>query len=388
MKNNVILNQNEFRILAILQFWLLCSPSIAAQFLHTDSIGYIPLFLSFAFILHLLKKKECRKIISNPIICWWSVLMIYHMIHNYIIGIPDENHWRIAFLKETILIYFIALMYIYDTSKTIWSILISYIFTLIIAYLHPSNESDRFSSVILYITQLGQLCGLACLMISILFHLNYKAKWILLLYIFPIVIMLLTQSRNGMLMVAFAYFSLFISKINLKNFPKILIMIFLIYLAYDTFEESKFFQRFVETGDNEIMYATNTFLDDIFGERVIYYVLGYMNFQDHPIFGIGLLNFSNYNNFEYPIHAEFWTHVVEGGIIGGVLFICFYYYMFKQLFKGIKHSDTLQRQHLINLLAFVALGFTARIFHIPMFFPIYGLILGFIIKRKKYENSI
>jgi hypothetical protein len=388
MKNNIVLSRNEFRILAVLQFWLLCSPAIAIQFLHIDATGYIPIILSFIFIFYTFTRTECRKIITNPIICWWSVLMIYHMIHNYILGIPDENHWRLDFLKEILLMYFIALMYISDTKKTIWSILISYIYILFVAYLHPSNEFDRFSSEIIYVTQLGQLCGLACLMISILFYLNNKSKWILLLYIFPIAIMLLTQSRNGMLLVVFAYISLFISKINIRNFPKILLMILLIYFAYDTFKGTEFFQRFVSTGDNEIMYATNTFLDDIFGERVIYYALGYLNFQDHPIFGIGLLNFLHYNNFEYPIHAEFWTHFVEGGVIGGLLFICFYYYMFKNLFKGIKHSDTLQRQHLINLFAFVALGFTARIFHIPMFFPVYGLILGFIIKKNKYENCI
>src|SRR5690606_29251954 len=94
-------------------------------------------------------------------------------------------------------------------------------------------------------------------------------------------------------------------------------------------------------------YATGTFWDILLGERVTYYVVGFDNFQDSPLTGIGLLNYLNFNKTsDFIMHSEYMTHLTEGGIFGFLLYLAFICYVMKLFIKNkfIMRYDTVTRK--------------------------------------------
>lgn len=129
-------------------------------------------------------------------------------------------------------------------------------------------------------------------------------------------------------------------------------------------------------------YETGTIFDLILGERIMYYVIGFEILPDNLIFGIGLWNFMKYNIFEMPFHSEYMVHLVEGGIIGFTLYIIFIGRIVK-LFIAARHRDAIYYQLLICFLCLMANSITARIFPYNHFFPVFGLIIGYLESQKK-----
>ena len=167
--------------------------------------------------------------------------------------------------------------------------------------------------------------------------------------------------------------------INLKLWH-IIIYVVLAIIGYNYLTTTDLFMRATESSV-EGVWETGTFLDYIFGDRALYYVMGYMNFLDSPINGIGIYNFMDYNKFTFPLHGEFISHWVEGGLIGALLYISFVYHYIKYL----KRDYSIYNIHLnVMIFAFatiIILGFTTREYPFIFFFVVYGIILGFINER-------
>lgn len=386
MKQNKVLNV----YLSILLFFLVCYRALY-QYIHIDGDGRFVTSISVLSVIYLgvFKNTLKREVLSFPVVIW-GVLMLYHIVNAFANGTYEPRYNQIIVsLQELCVMAIIAFLFAKNKKMMFVSLILSLFFYLYVAKVFCSTDDEatggRLSGFI-YTTQLGQLSGFTCIVISLFMFYLKKPPIYLLLYIFPCVILLLTQSRNGLWPVAFSVLILLypqLVKIKLKN------LIFygvVIYVVISYFQTTTFFERIMGSKDAYAasgLFYTGTILDDIFADRAIYYFLGYFNFMDHPLFGIGLFNFANYNHFEYMLHSEVLVHVVEGGIVGLFLYLCFIGYYFKNLLKRYLIRDIERNCLLLSFLPLFIISFTARIYQYPFFFIIYGLLTGYILQTKK-----
>jgi hypothetical protein len=284
-------------------------------------------------------------------------------------------------LKSLVLMIFVSYLYNVNRNALYKCLIISTTYYLLLAYIFSDTEKyeGRLSGFI-YTTQLGQLSGVACLIISMFIF--YKRKihlsW---LYIFPIFIMLLAGARNGLMMVAFAMACLSIPYFQ-NNKKNLFFCIVLIVGFYYVIQDSNILERLKSVND-EATFTTGTIWDSILGERVYYYVYGYKNFTDNPLTGIGLLNFMDYNLYRYPIHSEIMTHMAEGGIIGLILYLWFKLWYIRKFFYRCTKKTFFLHQCIVVFIALAILGLSARIYQYSFFFLLYGIINGEIIRLSK-----
>jgi len=89
----------------------------------------------------------------------------------------------------------------------------------------------------------------------------------------------------------------------------------------------------------------------IFGERAIYFVLGYEVFEENPIFGIGYGNYSIYTDSGFRNHVEYIAQLSEGGLIGFLLYLCFLITLAIPVLKARKEN----RKFMIVKLTFLSI---------------------------------
>lgn len=386
MKQNKIVNV----YLSILLFLLVCYRALY-QYIHIDGDGRIITSVSVLSVIYLgvIKNTLKREVLSFPVVIW-GVLMLYQIVNAFVRGTYEPRYNQIIVsLQELCIMTIVAFLFGKNKRVLFVSLILSLFFYLYVAKVFCSTDDEatggRLSGFI-YTTQLGQLSGFTCIVISLFVFYLKKPPIYLLLYIFPFVILLLTQSRNGLWPVVFSILILLYSQLVKFKLKNLIFYGILIYVAVEYFQSTTFFERIMGANDSYAssgLFYTGTILDDIFADRAIYYFLGYFNFMDHPLFGIGLFNFANYNHFEYMLHSEVLVHVVEGGVIGTILYFSFIGYYFKNLFKHYLMRDIERNCLLLSFLPLFIISFTARIYQYPFFFIIYGLLTGYILQTKK-----
>lgn len=359
------------------------------QYIHIDGNGRFVTLVTICTLIFMSKKLEFRKILLSPPIVLWGGLMTFHLYNVYIqnidisiFGIPN-----IAIL-EIGLMSLVAFLYKNNPNRTLAVLIIGYLFFCITAnfFCEIEENSNRLTGFI-YTTQLGQLCGIACMFISMYITLTKRSVVYYFLYAIPLFVMFLAGSRNGLFMVAFAFLILFVFYLKNKKFVYLALFVVCLYASWSYLETTALFER-IATHETAVMFKTDTPLDFFFGDRAIYYFLGYLNFLDNPIFGIGLLNFADYNHFAYPLHTEPFTHLVEGGIIAFTLYVSFLGYFIKSIKKQWHTKQDSIIIISIMILGLFFIGLTAREYQYVFFFPVYGLALGVIEKNKTTYGNI
>jgi len=373
-------------IFCILIFLLLCSYA-NYQITKFDGQGYVALMISMYFIVKYYKVANLKRYIYNPPIVIWGILMGYQFINAVTKNsthLQEQSIVSSSLLSLTLMIL-VSYLYNADRNSLFKCLIISTTYYLFIGYIFGDTEKydDRLSGFI-YTTQLGQLSGVACLIISMFIF--YKQKIHLFwLYLFPIFVMLLAGARNGFMMVAFAMICLAVP-FFFKNKRTLFGIIILVVGLYYAIQDSNVWER-LETVNEGAVYTTNTIWDSILGDRVYYYVIGYQNFIDNPLTGIGLLNFMDYNWYKYPIHSEIMTHMAEGGLIGLVLYLWFKMWYIRKFFRLCTNSTLILHQCIVAFVTLAVLGLSARIYQYPFFFLLYGIINGEIIRLSKYKKT-
>lgn len=364
-----------------LLIFLLVTHDANYQLTRVDGYGRFEIILSALSFMYLYRRCNLKQFVTAPLVTW-MVLMIYHRINAYFCGVDFSDF---SIVSPTLFIFFILLFtpYLYIKNKELLfvTLICSYIWQLYWGYRLGEFEdySGRLTGFI-YTTQLGQMSGVACCIIAMYSTLKNKASYLLLM-VFPIFIMFLAGARNGTLVVAFSLLCALYPYVHQKKSYLILAFILLV-IFYNYFESSAIMERFQNSSEVELEIQTGTFLDYILGDRTIYYLFGFQNFLDHPINGIGLFHFRDYNQYIYALHTEPMTHLAEGGIIGFSLYLYYKFYFIKG-FRRYWDSNNFQLvQNLIVFVCLMILGLTARIFHYPFFFPLYGIMIGEFIRIK------
>lgn len=369
----------------LLVFLILTHESNFYLITHTDGTGYGLTILS-ALAIFLFVRNHKIKTFVQPII-FWALLMSYHLLNCYFRDIlnPEYSIFTIT-VRNLALLTCVPSLYTQNRIKIIYIILIAFLYNLTATYLTgTTDESEGRLTGIYYTTQLGQMAGLACCLVSLLIYLQKKV-WLYLLYITPIGIMILSGSRNGLLVVCFALIMLLVAYIYKGNVVKMLLFIVVAFVGYNYLLTTEIYDRLMNVSSDFDIIQTGTIWDKILGDRIFYYVIGFQNFMDNPINGIGLLNFQDYNNYKYPLHTESMTHLAEGGLIGITLYILFLNSYIRQFVKSCSFKNVLLNQMLVLFICIFVVGITARIFHYEFFFVMYGLIGGEILLLKNQNK--
>lgn len=359
----------------LLVFLILTHESNFYLITHTDGTGYGLTILSALAIFLFVRNRKIKTFVQ-PII-FWALLMSYHLLNCYFRDIlnPEYNIFTIT-VRNLALLTCVPFLYYQNRIKIIYIILFAFLYNLIATYLTgTTDETEERLTGIYYTTQLGQMAGLACCLISLLIFLQ-KKMWLYSLYIIPIGIMLLSGSRNGLLVVCFALVMLLVAYISKGNVLKMVFFIVLAFVGYNYLQTTEIYDRLMNVSSEYSLIQTGTVWDKILGDRIYYYVIGFQNFLDNPIYGIGLLNFQEYNNYKYPLHTESMTHLAEGGLIGITMYILFLRSYIRQFVWFCSFRNILFNQMLVLFICIFVVGATARIYHYEFFFAMYGLIGG------------
>lgn len=356
----------------------------------------LPAIIGILSVLFLSKNKNFRKSFFSSSVLIWLLLMSYHFINAYTLNVPETD---INVLISCVIIPVIALgltIYLFqDFDLGISIILYTYYVFTIMAFLvfkitGTVNDEGRIALESLHPNVIGQYAGFTAITLSI--YSIYKNKSIIfysLGSLLPLSVILLTQSRNSfsiffmsIIIYVVGYLTKEKAKLKVLLITTSIILVGLFAGQYIS-QNTNAGQRFTSISDGEMMqanvlYSTGTVFDQLLGERIVYYVVGYKNFLDNPINGIGLWNYNNYNKSTFPLHSEYMVHLAEGGLIGISLYAFFIYSVISLFvnYKNKKHYLYKQIQLILVVILFLAI--TAREFRYVQFFLMWGLVIGFL----------
>ena len=123
-----------------------------------------------------------------------------------------------------------------------------------------------------------------------------------------------------------------------------------------------------------------------YGDRGIYYVLGWRLFLENFIWGIGLLNF---NEYYYTVnHVEYMIQLAELGIIGFIFYILFNSMILKNIVK--KRNLILEQKELFTYLLFVfgSILFSASVLFLYSSIAVAAIYGIFILFRKSIKSFV
>lgn len=276
-----------------------------------------------------------------------------------------------------------------QTIKTLFLCFMGYLLLSFVVNGGISNDefNGRMSGVI-YATELGQTAALTGVYIAYysLLH-NWNKLKIAAYYSLPLMVILFTQSRNSLAMIAIgiighsvAYYYKKGKKIS-RLLISLSILLVVSFFVFDfIIEDTEIGKRLSNTEEvrrsqevNDL--STGTLFDTVVGDRLKYYVLGWTYFLESPFTGIGMWNFEYKSKGEYPLHTEYMIHLSEGGVIALFLWLIF----ITLLIKGVRNSYYPKEIKIIALFSIIEIlfcGIYARVFYYEFFYPVIGIALA------------
>lgn len=389
MTNTKKITNKEQKICYIL---FLISPIIGfLQIPAKNSI--VSLIFITTYLIYWTKSITFRKITFSAPLKIWFVLTIYHCLNALSKHVPEVN---ILDLLHGLKIYACICIFYYwaiiDFNKTIKILVSCFTIYLIISFFvcdfGGEDLGGRMTGAI-YATALGQTAAITSFYIA--YYSNYKKFTIgktLVYLLLPLIVIILTQSRNSLAMFGICLIAIIYNKLRTKITPQRIILIIIAsliitYLIYLLVINSNFGTRIMEksmyheSSYQFEQYSTGTFFDTIVGDRLIYYVLGFSYFLESPLTGIGMWNYEYVSKGNYPLHTEYMIHLCEGGIIAFILWTSFFAYIIYGILKYIPKGNY-RIFALFSIFQILFCAIYARIFYYEFFYPIIGITLAII----------
>lgn len=354
---------------------------------------YIYLFLS---------NKDFRWVAKSFFSVIWLILICYHIWNSVDLKVKFEMGHSLLFFKA-FLCYFVmvlsAFLFKID-AKRAFSVCVVSFYLYMFCSLSVMSVDESFGGRIkggIHPNQLAQCAGMFMMLMACRKNMfGISMKKILQICIIPFIIMLYCGSRNGLLLLVFFILTLCVSSLLTKGLSTKKLFLFLcgslfaIAFTYFVMSHTMVGERMLATKSQaeSVQLKSGTILDYL-GDRGWYYIVGWDMFLQSPVRGIGYYNFRNFNVHDLPLHSEYMMNICEGGIIAVVLYFSFLLRMLFTRIKSFRKQKTpLSFSLLMSLLAYMAIGLTAREFIYSPFYPVLGLILYSNISEKNERKSI
>lgn len=350
--------------------------------------------LMFLYMLTFSGFRQLFKVRLNLV---WVALVVFHLI-NYSMKVSDKP-WGMVSVISSCAYLMLTTEYLMLTKprQTLkWLIAGFLIFTFLAFNMVKvdANFDNRLKGEGMHPNQFAQTVGIGMLVLAYAkYYMKLKWRHVILLTLPGVVAILGCGSRNG-LFLFFAYcVALLVAKEFNGNFDKgklfrLALLFGVVYLIGSFFLENTMVgERMMATEEQtEISTGLQTGIPilDKMGDRGIFYYIGFMNFLDNPITGIGLYNFANYNSYPVPVHSEYMIHMAEGGLVGISLFLTFMVGVIRNLWANFKKRlSALSFINLLMIFAHLVVCITARCFDITAFYVLLGLCMATVISRKR-----
>lgn len=301
-------------------------------------ISYGPSVCSSMYILvfvYLCKYQTFLRTLRNSSLLLWLSLIIYHYFSAYIRGnvnVRPIDYYHAIKMYCSVCVY--SYFFCIDIKTTLKHLIYCFYIWLLLALATTGFGGGRLTGEKVIAVQFGKFSAVLTICIVFFSILSSKSFFKIILYCaFPIIIILLSQTRNAfgmvsMILAAYCFFIHLKGKVNPSTFIVIVITCLVVLFEMDSFlSRTDIGQRFSETNSYDYYdqkgYITGTIFDKIAGERLIYYVFGFNLFLIEPIWGIGLNMYQTYVGGLFPMHVEYMVHLCEGGLVGASLFVAF-----------------------------------------------------------------
>lgn len=355
-----------------------------------DSKGRILFALTIiAFIVNYNKQVFKKMLFSKPIILW-IIWVIYSAINMMSKGFHNE-YLSPSFYIITKLFMPLVIMSVcayeynknnYKLTKTLLYIFCIYsIIGFFFMTINRSHTSDGAAT-------LGNLLALNNLFIIFYAGLLYKwgelssVKFIgFVVFVFVVIIASATRKALGAATILLLFVVLSNMRFTAKSFISVLLLALTLYVGTNYIMKNTLMGErlsMTEEVGEKFNTSNNVFLNFL-GDRALFYIVGTELFYEHPISGIGLLNFTEETGSDYRIHSEYMVQLAENGLIGSTLFILFYVSLISAIFKYRKHSifaKTTGNILLGGVVAILFISFTAWTYEFCMYFTCLGTIIG------------
>lgn len=391
MKSNKLVN---YSFLAVVILW----PPIN-RFVLTDFSGKTPLIFAILALFFTLIDKSFFKTIRKESFFIWLIWIAFSTINwkskNIKLAISD-----LEFILKYILLPYVTLIISYiefenDFKKTGLFLSIVYLVYIVLGLFGQGSltfEGERGGMILG--NDLPLVACSALFLAAFCYRQGYCSILYFLLFLFLSVISTLFVAERKTFVVNFilALFTI-IPYTSLKkpsNWIPAVIVLLIFYYGADWFLNNTLIgERFADTTEQAEKYTDNFFLS-LLGDRAGHYVEGWPLFLLNPITGIGLRNFSIVTANIHPLHTEYMVQLVEGGIIGSLLFLLFAVSIVKQIIKAQK--STLNNPKTLSvcwgeLISLFLLCFITWTYDSPHYFISIAVILAYcnnIIQLHKY----
>lgn len=362
--------------------------------LKVDGAGYSITLLSIILLLNLIKNKSFYNIAFKKPLRIYSFWLLYAFVNILIIGQGYDVSSLTFFTQITVsflLMSVIGLEY-KRNKKSILNLLIAGMYLAVLLIL-------LFSTVSFHGRLHGEInantIGIMATILSMLLYLKYIYRSIsiyifFILMVMPLYIVISTGSRTafgGVALLLILHFIINRSKSIVVNVTKITlgVLILLIPIIY-LFQNSTLGERIMNTTDQSegMDFQTGNPILDKFGDRGFFYYQGWEVFKEHPIMGIGLGNFKNYNSLDLQQHSEYMIQITELGVIGFLLFVSFYYSLLKNLYSlRLYYNSKKEIELYVGYILIILVMITATRMYMEWFmFIVLGMVIGLIISTK------
>lgn len=338
--------------------------------------------------------KNLLKNIYSPPCSIWFIWIIYVLINTFVFtGFHHHRDQNPFVFISAIFISYLLMLFIVNKRSNInelLNVLIwAYFARLLLSFIFDYSAvkgSDIVSRFGIDFNANAVAYGALSIIILILIKKIRTKKNINLLYFlliaFSVYTIMITASKKtfvALIIVSLGY--MFISKSNdfIKNTIKYiafsgLIVGGIIFTLYNTSIGERMLHSYTKTEQ-----AKNP--ERMFDGRMAQYILGWNEFIEHPINGIGLTNFIHETGHSQPLHSEYLVQFAECGLIGISIFIIFYGYIIKKLFYYRRKYLFIKKSaeiHLLSILILFILSFGGLIYSIPMMWVLIALSIRFI----------
>ncbi len=362
-------------------------PLFSATVFQIDGAGRIYMILSAMVMLANLPNNKFRAVGKSPVCLVWLLWIIYTILNKLRAGIPPmDNIPMFSFIFVYLILPFLSLWVAAYEMQTHPRMLLRTLLGIFIVYLLwglyvvrsiPAGV-DRGSGV------LGNEFALACLSVITVSCLCYNLSLIkarTLLFILAcsaaaIFIMATRKAFAGAVIILCFFYVSRNFKFTFFNLVKICTMFLFLYsVTMYVMQNTEIGERFMSIEeDAEKFNTTDSALLSMLGDRAYFYIEGWELFLQHPFLGIGIDNFRTVTDYPMPIHSEYMVQLAENGLVGSLLYFIFICSIFSSSLKIKKIS--LRGMALGWLLCILFISLTSWTYDMPLFFIIFGIMLG------------
>lgn len=373
-------------------FCVIWSP-LQMVYLHID--GANRTLITITIITLLLNVSTIRKtklFKSSAFVCWF-ILVFYTFVNYFIRGVYVGGVAFSFFFINTLLPLVCLLILIIELKdneiKCLKVFMIAQLIYVLIGATHISFvQFDRSGSEELGNALPTMASGLVFTTGLLLCKHHLKGGWwsFVLIVALAIYICVVTATRKafgGVFIIVIGVLLGYYRKINIKTMLLLFIASIVVYVGVDWVIDNTYLgERILENSDN-LDYPLvsnpkiNALLMKVLGDRSVQYYTGLQIYHEHPVFGIGLNNFSDVSQQSIRLHTEYIIHLCENGFVGFCLLMLYYFLLFKGL--NNKRKDGYNSFiYLFGLLYVLFLNLTAWTYNSLLVMFIYANIICYI----------